>query len=362
MGQDDCHVAQSDGSRMKPIRAMIMAAGAGTRLHPLTASVPKPMVPIANRPVLEYALENLRRHGITEIVLNLHSHPDMIRRHFGDGKRWGINIQYSYEPKLLGTAGGVKNVETFLNGGTFIVMSGDGLTDINLTKLLAFHHARRAMGTMALKPVDVRFDYGVAMTNPQGRITRFIEKPHWSDVFSNHVNTGIYVFEPSALAQIPSGKVFDFGHQLWPKLLKQRAPIYAKVIDSYWCDVGNLNEYRRAQKDLLDGEIRYPLSGHQIRPRVRVNEGAVIDQSVVLEAPCLIGKNCRIGRGSRIGAYTVIGDGARIGKHATLRHSTLWNNVRVGDGVKLENCVIGHGAQVSENISVYEGAIVNVQG
>jgi len=235
---------------------MVMAAGAGTRLHPLTITVPKPMVPIANRPVLEYTIENLKRHGITELVLNLHNHPELIKKHFGTGFAWGVKIHYSYEPTLLGTAGGVKNVESFLKRGTFLVMSGDGLSDVNLTALLAFHRRRKAVGTMALKPMDMRLEYGVTLTDANGRIQKFVEKPLWSDVFFNTVNSGIYVFEPSVLAQIPAGKTYDFGHDLWPKLLKRRARIYGQEIGDYWCDVGNLSEYRRAQKDVLEGKIR----------------------------------------------------------------------------------------------------------
>jgi mannose-1-phosphate guanylyltransferase/phosphomannomutase len=344
------------------IRAMVMAAGAGTRLHPLTTSVPKPMVPVANRPVLEYTIANLRRHGITDLVLNLHSHPQLIRNHFKSGERWGVRIRYSYEPELLGTAGGVKKVSAFLKGGTFLVMSGDGLSDINLTQLQEFHHQRHAVGTMALKPIDARFEYGVTLTNPQGRITRFIEKPKWSDVFSNHVNTGIYVFEPSILSQIPPKKRYDFGNDLWPRLLKIRSRIYGHVIDAYWCDVGNLSEYRRAHKDVLDGKLRLPFPGRLVRPHVWVDEGTVIERGVTLEAPCLIGKNTRIERGARIGAYTVIGNGVRIGRNANLRNCILWNNVKVENRVRLENCVIGHSASVAENISVYEGAVINISG
>jgi len=342
------------------MRAMVMAAGAGTRLRPLTFSVPKPMVPVANRPVLEYTIENLRRHGITELVLNLHSHPQLIKNHFQNGERWGVRIHYSPEPKLLGTAGGVKKAASFLRGETFIVMSGDGLTDIDLTQLIKFHRRHKSVGTIALKPIDTRFEYGVTLTNAQGRITRFIEKPKWSDVFSNRVNTGIYVFEPSILSEIPSGKVYDFGQTLWPKLLKKRSRIFGQVIDTYWCDVGNLSEYRRAQKDVLDGKVHLPFPGRLIRPRIWVDEGTVIDRTVKLESPCLIGKNCRIGPGSRVGSYTVIGNDARIGRNTTLRNCILWNNVRVDNRVRLENCVIGHGARVTENISVYEGAVINI--
>jgi NDP-sugar pyrophosphorylase family protein len=344
------------------MKAMVMAAGAGTRLQPLTFSVPKPMVPIANRPVLEYTIENLRRHGVTELVLNLHSHPDLIKNHFRDGSPWGVKIHYSHEPKLLGTAGGVKKVASFLKGDTFLVMSGDGLTDIDLTELLEFHRQKRSEGTIALKPVDTRFEYGVTLTDAKGRITRFIEKPRWSDVFSNRVNTGIYVFESSVLAQIPAGKVYDFGHELWPKLLKQRARIFGHEINAYWCDVGNLNEYRRAQIDILDGKVQVPFPGRMVRPRVWVDEGTVLDRSVIVEPPCLIGKNCRIGRGSRIGAYTVIGNNARIGQKTSLNNCILWNDVKVENRVRLANCVIGHGARVTENISVYEGAVINITG
>jgi mannose-1-phosphate guanylyltransferase/phosphomannomutase len=341
------------------MRAMVMAAGAGTRLRPLTFSVPKPMVPVANRPVMEYTLQNLRKHGITELILNLHSYPEMIRNHFKNGEQWGVQISYSHEPQLLGTAGGVKKVTPFFKNQPFLVMSGDGLTDVDLTRLMTFHRQRRAVGTIGLKPIDTRFEYGVAITDRQGKITRFVEKPLWSDVFSNNVNTGIYMFEPSVLSQIPSGRSYDFGHELWPKLLKNRARIFGYPIKAYWCDVGSLGEYRRAQKDILDGRLEFTPPGRQLRKRIWVGENTTLDRSAVLEGPCLIGNNCRIGAGARIGAYTVIGDNARIGRNVTLRSCTLWNNVRVDDRVTLENCVIGHQTRISGTITVHEGALIN---
>ena len=174
------------------MKAMVMAAGAGTRLRPLTLAVPKPMVPVANRPVLEYTLLNLKRHGITDIMLNLHAFPQMIRDYFQDGSRWGVNLHYSYEPKLLGTAGGVKKVESFLKGEPFLVMSGDGLTDTDLTAFMAFHRKKKSYASLVLKPIDSHFDYGVTFMNAAGRVQRFVEKPAWGDVFSNQVNAGIY--------------------------------------------------------------------------------------------------------------------------------------------------------------------------
>jgi mannose-1-phosphate guanylyltransferase / phosphomannomutase len=349
-----------DGLMKSSVRAMVMAAGAGTRLRPLTQDVPKPMVPIANRPVLEYTLENLRRHGITEIILNLHNHPDLIRNHFGDGAAWGVHLRYSHELQLLGTAGGVKKAEEFLKQGTFLVMSGDGLTNINLRSLLAFHARKKAFGTMAVKSLDVHFEYGVTLAKADGRITRFIEKPQWSDVFSSEVNTGIYVFEPEALAWIPPGKVYDFGHELWPLLLKKKKPIFAYRMKEYWCDVGNLSEYRRAQRDALSGAAGIRLSGRQIQPGVWIAEDTHLESGVKLEGPCLVGRNCRLGRDSHVGAYTVIGEGARIGSRARLRQCTLWNHVQVGDDVTLENCIISHHARVHENVTVYEGTVINI--
>lgn len=340
------------------IRAMVMAAGAGTRLRPLTQAIPKPLVPIANRPVLEYTVENLKRHGITEIIFNLHNHPELIRDRFKDGAAWGVKIRYSYEPKLLGTAGGVRKAAPFLSGGTFLVMSGDGLTDIDLTALLAFHRRKKSAATLALKKVDMKFDYGVTLTDPRGKVKKFVEKPQWGDVFSNQVNTGIYVFEPRILRQIPAGRVSDFGHDIWPKLLAQGEPIYGYVTDRYWCDVGNLSEYRRAQRDFLEGKVGFRPPGILIRPGVWVEEGAKIARNVRLEAPCLIGRDSVLAKGSVIGAYTVVGRRARIGSGSRLHNCILWNDVRVGQRVRLENCVIGHRARVTESISMYEGSVI----
>jgi mannose-1-phosphate guanylyltransferase/phosphomannomutase len=343
---------------MKPIRAMVMAAGAGTRLRPLTNELPKPMVPIVNRPVLQYTIENLKRHGITDIVLNLHNHPDVIKNYFKDGGAWGVKIEYSYEPELLGTAGGVKKVEAFLKQGTFLVMSGDGLSSVNLKNLLQFHISKKALGTIGLTPVDTRFDYGVTLTHKSGRITRFIEKPKWSDVFSNQVNTGIYVFESEALAFIPKGRIYDFGHELWPLLLKKKKPIFGYAIKDYWCDVGNLNEYRRAQRDVLDGRAGIVPPGRQIQPGVWAEEGSQIDSTVVFDAPCLIGRKAQIDRGAKIGSHTVIGHHCRIGAGSLVRNCTLWDEVQVGANVRLEHCVIGQKARVTENLSMFEGTVI----
>ncbi len=342
-------------------KAIVLAAGAGTRLRPLTYETPKPMVPVVNRPVIHHVLDNLLRHGIKEVAVNLHAHADQIRGYCGDGSRWSLRIRYSHEPHLMGTAGAAKKLEGFLKDGPFFVMSGDGLSDIDLTEMLAFHRRRKSLATMAVKAVDSRFEYGVTLTNASGRITGFKEKPSWGDVFSNKVNTGIYLFEPEVLRLIPGRKIYDFGKDLWPKLLKMRKPIHAYECRGYWTDVGNLAEYRRCQMDCLDRKVRINLPGTERRRGIWVEAGSVIDPKAVLKAPCLIGKGCRIAAGAQVGPYTVIGDRAHIAPEAVLKNCILFDNVTVGRNVHLSNCILGAHGHVKENITVYEAAVLNIR-
>lgn len=342
------------------MKAFIMAAGAGTRLRPLTFEIPKPMVPVLNKPTIEHTVENLRRHGIRQIMMNLHHYPETVRRYFGDGAAFGLDIQYSFEKKLMGTAGGVKNTEWFFDS-TFLVMSGDGLTDINLTKALAFHRKKRSLATMVLKPVDSKFEYGVTLTDKSGRIVRFIEKPKWSDVFANTVNTGIYIFEPEIFRYIPKNKFYDFGIQLWPKLLRLKKRIFGYVMNEYWTDVGNLVEYRRGVRDALDGKLRLSVHGRQVKPGIWIGEGTKIERGAKLRAPCVIGRCCHIGKNAIIDGYTTVGNHSSVGSGAVIRNSILWEKVKVSRNVNLDNCIIGTGAEVSEDISVFEGTVLNVE-
>lgn len=342
------------------VRAMVLAAGAGTRLRPLTYELPKPMVPIVNRPVLHHCLDNLLRHGVREVMVNLHAYADMVRGYCGDGSRWSLDLHYSHEKKLLGTAGAIKKVEGFFAGAPFFVLSGDGLSDIDLSEMLAFHTRRKSIATMAIKSVDSRFDYGVTLTGKNGRIKGFLEKPSWGDIFSSTVNTGIYLFEPEVLKLIPRG-FYDFGHQLWPKLLKMKAPIHAYETTAYWTDVGNLSEYRRAQIDSLDGKVKINIPGRQVRKGVWVEDGCRISPEARLVGPCLVGKGSAIEDGAQIGPYTVVGDRARIAPRAVLKNCILFDSVSVGKNVHLSNCILGAGGSVKANITVYEAAVLNVR-
>ena len=341
------------------MKAFVLAAGAGTRLRPLTYAIPKPMVPVVNKPVLEHTVENLAHHGFTSIVMNLHAYPGTIKNHFGVGERHGLKIRYSLEKVLMGTAGGVKKVESFFDD-TFVVMSGDGLTDIDLTKAIAFHKSKKALATMVLKPVDTKFDYGVTLTDLDGRIKRFIEKPRWSDVFASTVNTGIYIFEPEIFRYIPARTFYDFGSQLWPDLLSRRKRIFGYVMEEYWTDVGNLAEYKKGVRDALDRHIKVHIPGEQVKPGIWVGRGTRIAPGVRLDAPCVIGNACSIGKNAIIGKYTTIADGARIGEKAEIYNSILWERVVVSKNVHLDNCIIGNAAKVSADISVFEGAVLDV--
>jgi len=342
------------------MKAFVMAAGAGTRLRPLTYAIPKPMVPVVNKPVIYYTLENLMRHGIYNVVLNLHHYPEMIKKYFQDGSDIGLKITYSYEKKLLGTAGGVKKMEDYFDT-TFIVMSGDGLTDIDLTKAIKYHKSKKALATMVLKAVDTKFEYGVTLTDKSGKIQKFIEKPRWSDVFANTVNTGIYIFEPEIFKYIPGNSFYDFGMQLWPELLKKKKRIYGYVMEEYWTDVGNLVEYRQGIRDSLDGKIKICIPGEQVKPGIWVGKGTVIEKGVKLKAPSVIGVNCFIGKNAIIGEYTTIADNSKISSGANIKNSILWEKVQVLKNVNLDNCIIGYGAKVKEDISVYEGTVLNIE-
>ncbi|MHB2025528.1 MAG: sugar phosphate nucleotidyltransferase [Elusimicrobiota bacterium] len=343
------------------MKAMLLAAGAGTRLRPLTYETPKPMVPVANRPVIHHVLDNLARHGVRQVMINLHAQPEQVRGYCADGSRWGLGVEYSLEKKLLGTAGAVKRAESFFKDGPFFVMSGDGVSDIDLTDMLESHRRKKSLATMAVKAVDARLDYGVTIADSRGRIRGFMEKPRWSEVFSNRVNTGIYLFEPEVLRLIPSGRSYDFGHELWPKLLKKKAPIYAYETSAYWCDVGNLPEYRRCQMDALDGRVRLNIPGRQMRRRIWIEEAAAVSPKAVLRAPCLIGKGCIIEAGAEIGPYTVIGDRSRVAARAVLKNCVLFEDVLVGQNVHLSNCILGAGGRVRESIAAYEAAVLNVR-
>ncbi len=343
------------------MKVFIMAAGLGTRLRPLTYSIPKPLVPIVNTPVIGHLMNNLKKHGIKEVVVNLHYQPQLIKEYLNENnKKWKMRIIFSYEKKLYGTAGGVKLKESLFNE-TFIVTSGDGLSNINFSKLVEYHKKKKAVATIALKPVDLKLDYGVVCVDNKNRIINFYEKPSLNKIFSNLINTGIYVFEPEILKYIPKNKFYDFGSQLLPKLVKLSLPVFGYIVDEYWCDVGNLAEYRKAHYDCLDGKIKVQIQAKQIRKGIWIGKNTFIPKQTKCEPPCVIGDNVKIGKNCVIGKYTVIGDNCIIGNNVKIYDSIIWDNVVVKSNVKLNSCIIGNDAVVTENITMFEGTVLNIE-
>jgi len=342
------------------MKAFVMAAGIGTRLRPLTYSIPKPLVPIVNLPVIGHLINNLAKNGINQIVVNLHYYPKLISSYISDGEKWGVKIKYSYEKKLLGTAGGVKLQEKFFDD-TFIVTSGDGLSDINFKKLIKFHKEKKALATIVLKPIDAKLEYGVVEIDENNIIKNFYEKPSWNEVFSNLVNTGIYVFEPEIFKYIPKNKFYDFGKDLLPKLVKKSLSVYGYIMEEYWCDVGNLSEYRKAQRDCLDGKVKVKIPAKEIKEKIWVGKNTKLPNSLKINPPCIIGDNVSIGENCFFDSYTVIGNNCIIGNNVKIRDSVLWNDVVVSSNVSLSSCIIGSFAKVSESISMFDGTIINIE-
>lgn len=340
------------------MKAVIMAGGSGTRLRPLTCNLPKPMVPVGNKPMAEHVVNLLKKHDFRDIIFALHYLPDAIRDHFADGAEFGANISYSIEEgKPLGTAGCVKMVQDHLDS-TFVVISGDSLTDIDLSAALKFHKEKKSKATLILKRVENPLDYGVVICDNDQRIQRFVEKPGASEIFSDTVNTGTYILEPEVLLYIVMGREQDFSNDLFPLLLLRNEPMYGYVADGYWCDIGNLAVYRQAHKDVLDGLVDIEIDLPQIQPGVWVGQGTQIDSSVKLEAPVMIGKNCRIGRETEISPHTTLGDNVVVQEKATLKQPVVWSNVYIGAKAALRACVICNNSTIHSSASLLEGAIV----
>ncbi|MDR6878550.1 sugar phosphate nucleotidyltransferase [Bacillus sp. 3255] len=307
------------------MKAVIMAGGKGTRLRPLTCHLPKPMVPLLGRPCMAYIIELLHKHGIRDIAVTLQYKPEVIRNYFGDGEGYDVKLHYYEETTPLGTAGSVKQAHEFLND-TFIVISGDALTDFDLHEALAFHKEKKAKATLLLTRVSHPLEYGVVMTDESGRITRFLEKPSWGEVFSDTVNTGIYICEPEILNRVPFDQEFDFSTQLFPALLQDQEGLYGYVSPRYWMDIGNLQQYRQTQFDMLDGKVQLDIHGTELRPGVYIADGVETSSSARIVGPAYIGPGSHIGDEVEIGEYCIVGSNNRLAKGSKLTRSVLWDH------------------------------------
>ncbi|MBE0477148.1 MAG: NTP transferase domain-containing protein [Coriobacteriia bacterium] len=334
-----------------------MAGGEGTRLRPLTSLRPKPMVPIVNQPCMEHILGLVKHHGMTEVVATLQFMPQVIQDYFGGGEEWGTEIAYAVEETPLGTAGSVRNAAEHLTE-TFLVISGDALTDVDLSEVIAFHERRGAAVTIALKSVPDPLEFGVVIADDEGRIQRFLEKPTWGQVFSDTINTGIYVLEPEVFEHIPEDEPYDFSSQLFPDLMRKGLPLYGCVVDGYWCDVGSLESYVQAHRDVLDGRAKLYVPGTRTTGDVWIGEGAQVQEGAVLRSKVVVGANAKIRGGAELAEYTVLGDNCVIGHDSVVERSILWNDTFVGAGATVRGAVLCRRVDVRKRATVEVGVAI----
>ena len=328
---------------------MVLAAGLGTRLRPITYAMPKPMVPVLNRPVMEHSVRLVARHGFREAIANLHWFPETIEGHFGDGSAFGIELSYSHEEQLLGTAGGVRNVAEYL-GDSFLVVAGDALTDIDFAAMRDFHESHDGLVTLATKRVANTDEYGVVIAGEDGRIQGFQEKPDPAEALSDLANTCIYMFRREVFDYFPEPGTSkaagpddppgfaDWAMDVFPALLENDVPFYSHEIEAYWNDVGNVEELRQANLDALRGEVAVEPGAPEVADGVR--SASALD-GIEVEGPALIGEGVRFGEGARVQGPAILGDGCEIGAGAWVRDSILLDGAELPAGEMLIGAIAG---------------------
>ena len=342
------------------MKAVVMAGGEGTRLRPLTSNQPKPMVPIVGKPCMEHIVELLCRHGFDDIVVTLAFMPQAIRGYFGDGESHGVQIRYSVEESPAGTAGSVKLAEEALDE-TFLVISGDALCDIDLGKIVECHREKGAAVTIGLKSVDNPLEFGIVVTDEDGKIERFLEKPSWSQVFTDTINTGIYVVEPEVLRHIPDDRPYDWSKELFPLLLDMGRPLYGYVCDGYWQDIGNLDQYRQANFDVLDGKADLDVEGIRLRGNVYVGDGIELDDLESVEGPAFIGNYCRIAPGATVGPHSVLSSSVVVREYAHVARSVVDASSYIGRRSRIEGAILGRMCDIRSHVRIHEGVAVGDQ-
>ena len=333
---------------------MILAGGMSTRLYPLTRTVPKPLVPIAGEPNSAHLMRYLRSFGIEEVAINVHYLAGKIQDAFGDGSRYGVELTYLHEEKLMGSAGAVKGMQAFLQDETFVVIGCDAITDMRLDALLAFHKKREAIATIALVEEEDVTQYGVVILGADGKIVDFQEKPPKGTERSKLVNTGVYVFEPAIFDRIPANEFYDFGNNVFPELRRDDAAFYGlEMTGAYWVDIGTPSEYRQATKEVLEGKVR--LLGNA---RVRgIPPDAVLGNDVVIEGDVRIGSRARLGDGVRVIGPSVVGDRVVLGSGVVIDNSIVWDDAKIGKNARVTDSVVGIEFEIAAGAAI-EGAIV----
>jgi NDP-sugar pyrophosphorylase family protein len=340
------------------MKAILLAGGKGTRLRPLTIHTPKPIVPIFDRPFLQYQIDLLREvPEIDEVILSLNYQPRRIEEVFGDGSSQGLRLRYVVEPSPLGTGGAIRFAAQGITD-TIVVFNGDVMTAVDVNAVVARHRERDARATIVLTPVENPSAYGLVETEPDGRVRRFIEKPGPGEITCNTINAGIYVLEPATFDRIPKDVSYSIEHAYFPSLVERGETFLAWVDEGYWIDIGTPEKYRQVHRDMFDGRFnRGPLAGHD-RRTPSVSPDARIDEGATVEGPCFIDAAVHVRPGATIGPYTVVGKGAIIEEDATVRGSILWPNARVGRDAVVDDAIVGRNAHIGRNAVVTAGAVL----
>lgn len=339
------------------MKGIIIAGGAGTRLRPLTYTRPKPLIPVVNRPFLEYQVAHLKRHGIDEIIFCTNYMADKIADHFGDGSRFGVSMRYAIEEKPLGTAGAIRNAQSLAGRDTVVVLNGDVLTDFDISSIVRFHKEKKALSTLTLKEVPSPSPYGVIITDDEGRVLEFREpseatkkmlaaNPHVELTGVDHINAGIYVMEPEALDAIPTGRPVSVERETYPRFLEEGKAVYAIARDGYWLDIGRAEQYRQATEAILNRDISVEVPGEWTAAGYWAQEGVEVEPTAHIAPTVHIGRRARIGAGASVTGKTVIGPDCRIGRNATLTDCILEEGVIIGENVTLAHVILDNGARV----------------
>lgn len=339
------------------MQAVILAGGNATRLYPVTSGVPKPMLPLFDRPVMEHQIKLLADHGIRDIIATVSRAAVEIPGYFGDGSRWGVRIRYSVEDEPMGAAGGLKMIQDAIEG-TFLVVSGDTVTDADLTSAVALHRSSRAVATLLLYEMDDPTDCGLVRHGADGRVTGFLEKPRSTEVFTNTISAGIYVFEPDVLSCIPHQQYYDLGRQLVTSVLNNGDPVYGFRIPGYWCDVGNVHQYRNAHFAALEGRLKLDLPAEHVGDGVWIGEGADIHPLAEILAPAFVGRNACVRRNATVGGRAVLGEGVVVSDGALVARSVIGRGSLVGSKTWVTDSILGGHQAIVEGEAVSDRVLI----
>ncbi|MCK5241773.1 NDP-sugar synthase [bacterium] len=346
------------------MKAIILVGGEGTRLRPLTINRLKSTVPMLGRPFLEYQFSLLRRHGVRDITLSICHKPEIIKKVFGSGNKFGVRLHYATETTPLGTAGAIKNAEKFTAGREPVaVLNGDELTDWDFTQMAAAHKKNKAIITIGLSWIADPSVYGLVLFNSKGRVQRFVEKPSPDEAKSHWINSGLYIFAPEAFTHIPAEVNFSAERQLFPNLLNAGHRVWSYASRKYWKDIGTPAKYLQAHLDILEGRLPMLKMGSiwKKRKHIRVGKACKIHNQAQMFDMCVLADHCQIDENAQIGEFAILGERVHVGPCAMVQRSVLWDNVKIGEGARLSGCVIGSGCRIGRYATIKAGTVLGDQ-